>query len=318
MMANKEVTWFILSAVVAAAHALSVNTPQKQVQVKKGDNITLPCTYESSVLTPAKGDIVAWMKMPEEAEFINRYLDDGGTWISDAYKGRVNFSSNKNNHDIGIILSQVTLNDNGTYECSVRLRDDPPLTHSTMELLVLVAPSKPDCKIIGTTEFGQNINLTCNSIEGFPKPEYSWQSYNPENKQRALVGTVTPGVLMLKNISIDTTGYYICLAKNSIGESSCNITVNVTPPSMNFALLGGVVGGLVAVVIIIAVVAYCCCCRNGKEKDYEMTETENGDHPPEVKIRGPAEEEIQDEEEEEEEDRHQPVQPPISKVSPEV
>lgn len=51
---------------MAAAHALSVNTPQKQVQVKKGDNITLPCTYESSVVTPAKGDIVAWMKMPEE------------------------------------------------------------------------------------------------------------------------------------------------------------------------------------------------------------------------------------------------------------
>ncbi|XP_060129636.1 cell surface A33 antigen isoform X2 [Zootoca vivipara] len=291
------------------------------MQVKRGDNITLPCTYESSVVNPAKGDIVAWMKMPDEVEFINRYLDDGGTYISNAYKGRVNFSGNINNRDIGIILSQVTLNDNGTYECSVRIRDDPPLTHSRMELLVLVPPSKPDCKIIGTTEYGQNINLTCNSIEGSPKPEYSWQSYNPENKPRALVGTVTPGVLMLKNISIDTTGYYICLSKNSVGDSLCNITVNITPPSMNFALLGGVIGGLVAVIIIIAVVAYCCCCRNGKDKDYEMTETENGYQPPDVKIRGPAEEEIQDEEQEEEqeeEDRHHPVQPPISRVSPEV
>ncbi|XP_033002672.1 cell surface A33 antigen [Lacerta agilis] len=316
-MANKEVTWFILSAVVAAVHALSVNTPQKHVQVKKGENITLPCTYESSVVNPADGDVVAWMKMPNEVEIINQYLHDGGIWITDAYKGRVNFSGNTNNRDIGIILSQATLNDNGTYECSVRIRADLPSRQSRMELLVLVPPSKPDCKIIGTTEYGQNINLTCNSIEGSPKPEYSWQSYNPENKQRALVGTVTPGVLMLKNISTDTTGYYICLSKNSAGESLCNITVNVTPPSMNFALLGGVIGGLVAVIIIIAVVAYCCCCRNGKDKDYEMTETENGDQPPDVKIRGPAEEEIQDEEEEEE-DRHYPVQPPISRVSPEV
>ncbi|XP_061485699.1 cell surface A33 antigen [Rhineura floridana] len=305
-----------LPLVVAVVHALSVDTPQKIVQVRRGNNITLPCTYRSSVVKPDVGDIVSWMKISTEIEIINKYLTDGGVYQGKGYEDRVSFSGNTDNGDISIILSQVTMDDNGTYECSVRIREDPPLTHATMELLVLVSPSKPECKIIGTTEYGQNINLTCNSIEGFPKPEYSWQNYDAQNKLRTPIGTVTPGMLMLKNISADTSGYYICLSKNSIGEDKCNITVAVTPPSMNFALYGGIIGGVVAAIIIIAILAYCCCC---KEKAYKPTETEDGYRPPQqpVRIRGPTEEEIQ-EEEEQEGGNYNALKPSIPRLSLEV
>lgn len=47
-----------------------------------------------------------------------------------------------------------------------------------------VAPSKPDCAIEGETVIGNNIQLTCQSKEGSPAPQYSWKSYDILNKER--------------------------------------------------------------------------------------------------------------------------------------
>uniref|UniRef100_A0ACB8FGV5 Uncharacterized protein n=1 Tax=Sphaerodactylus townsendi TaxID=933632 RepID=A0ACB8FGV5_9SAUR len=133
----------------------------------------------------------------------------------------------------------------------------------------------------------------------------------------------TGGLLTLKNISADTSGFYICTSTNSVGNEFCNMTVSISPPSMNIGLYAGVIGGIVAAIIVIGIIAYCCCCRKRKDKDYEMTEQENGYQPPPnepVQIRGPADEEVQeeDEDEEEEEDRwkSKPLMPPTPK--PEV
>lgn len=74
--------------------------------------------------------------------------------------------------------------------------------------------------------------------------------------------------MSLRNISTDTSGYYICTASNEVGTESCNITVTVRPPSMNVALYAGIAGGVVAALILIGVLVYCCCCRE-KGEDQE-------------------------------------------------
>ncbi|XP_062983775.1 cell surface A33 antigen [Elgaria multicarinata webbii] len=301
MLANKQAKLFILSAVVAAIYALTVETPQKKLEVNKGNNATLQCHFQTPVPNREIGDLAAWRKLPKREEFFSMRLDNGKEFINVAYQGRLSVSGNVNNGDVSITINQVTMDDNGTYECSVRLLEYPPMELANMDLLVLVPPSKPECKIIGKLEYGQNVNLTCNSIEGSPAPKYSWQSYDTQNHPRQLVGTqIAGGVLLLKNISIDTTGYYICLSENSAGQEKCNMSVAVKPPSMNFALYGGIIGGCVAFIIIIGIVAYCCCCRNSKDKEYEQTETENNYQPPHepVRIRGPTEEEVPEEEDE--------------------
>ncbi|XP_066476770.1 cell surface A33 antigen [Tiliqua scincoides] len=319
MRSKKGAEFFMLSVVVAAIHSLKVETPKKKMEVKRGGNATLPCTFQTSV-TPEKGDIVYWTKVATEIEVINMYLDDYGTMEGIGYEGRVSYSGKPKDGDLSFTLSKLTMDDNGTYECSVRLRADPPVTHASMDLVVLVSPSKPDCQIIGKAEYGYNINLTCNSVEGSPKPQYSWQSYDAQNQPRALEGTASAaGLLMLKNISANTAGYYICTARNSVGEEKCNMTVAIAAPSMNIALYAGIIGGVLAALIIIGVLAYFCCCRKQKEKDYEITETENKYQPPKkaVEIRGPPEEEIHDEEEVEDNERedeesrkHKPMMPP--------
>uniref|UniRef100_A0A8C6VGM3 Glycoprotein A33 n=1 Tax=Naja naja TaxID=35670 RepID=A0A8C6VGM3_NAJNA len=188
-----------------------------------------------------------------------------------SYQGRLRFSNNLENGDAGITLDQVTMQDNGTYECLVEIRNIFPSKSVDVELLVLVSPSNPVCEIIGNPEYGQNINLTCNSVEGSPEPKYTWQSYDIQNKSRPLEGIAIGGMLMLKNVSINTTGYYICLSRNTAGENKCNLTVAIRPPSMNIALYAGIIGGILAAVIIISVLVYCCCCRKSKNKDYEAT-----------------------------------------------
>ena len=37
------------------------------------------------------------------------------------------------------------------------------------------------------------------------------------------------GILSLYNISMDTSGYFICTSKNKIRSASCNITLKVLP-----------------------------------------------------------------------------------------
>uniref|UniRef100_A0A8D0HRC5 Glycoprotein A33 n=1 Tax=Sphenodon punctatus TaxID=8508 RepID=A0A8D0HRC5_SPHPU len=226
----------------------------------------------------------------------------------DGYQSRIGFTGVVNSGDASVVLKKVTMEDNGTYICSVRLRHDPPMNAKSGELILLslsiVAPSKPECKILGTTEYGHNINLTCHSDEGSPKPVYTWQSFNVQNQPRALAAPAGE-MLTLKNISADTSGFYICTSTNSVGHESCNITVAVMPPSMNFALYAGAIGGALVAIILIGVLVYCCCCRG-----------EQGESQP-VKIRGPAEEEVY-EEDEAEEDRWEDRPPMPTTNKPQI
>ncbi|NXC05375.1 GPA33 protein, partial [Orthonyx spaldingii] len=182
------------------------------------------------------------------------------------YAHRLQFSGDADSGDLGITLSAVTMEDNGTYVCSVRLRNDPPPRAALLDLFVLVAPSKPECKILGTPEYGQTINLTCVSHEGSPTPKYTWKSYNVQNEPRVLQNTEGQQIT-LKNISADTSGFYICTSTNVVGTEFCNMTVSIVPPSMNIALYAGIIGGVVAAIVVIGIIAYCCCCREGKNTD---------------------------------------------------
>ncbi|NWU91569.1 GPA33 protein, partial [Upupa epops] len=184
----------------------------------------------------------------------------------EGYENRLHFTGDISKGDISITINEVTMKDNGTYACSVRLRNDPPRQTAILALFVLVAPSKPECNILGTPEYGETINLTCVSHEGSPKPDYTWQSFNVQNQPRPLQ-TTEGQQITLKNISADTSGFYICTSTNIVGKEFCNMTVSVVPPSMNIALYAGIIGGAIAAIIVIGVLAYCCCCRESKEKE---------------------------------------------------
>uniref|UniRef100_A0ABM5FXG2 Cell surface A33 antigen isoform X2 n=1 Tax=Pogona vitticeps TaxID=103695 RepID=A0ABM5FXG2_9SAUR len=270
MKTNKEPVLFMLSAVVAVVHAVTVQTPQVKVEAARDKNATLQCIFHTSATNRVPGDNVSWRKVPAMEDFAYKVIGSDLEYKGN-YGDRMTFSGDLNQGNGSITFSELTMADNGTYECTVQLFEDPPPRSVLIDLLVLVIPSKPTCKIIGKAEYGQNINLTCHSDEGSPKPTYTWQRYDAQNQPQQLVGTPME-------------------------------------ESMNIALYAGIIGGVVAAIIIIAVLAYCCCCRSSKDKEYEPTETNDGfqPHHEPVEIRGPSEEEIQEEGEE----RHSPQMPP--------
>ncbi|OBS64754.1 hypothetical protein A6R68_06712 [Neotoma lepida] len=187
------------------------------------------------------------------------------------YENRVTISNDAQRSNASITIDQLTMDDNGTYECSVSLLSDLDGTsRSRVRLLVLVPPSKPDCSIEGETVIGNDIKLTCLSAEGSPSPQYSWTSYNAQNQQRPIAQPVSGQPLLLKNISTEMAGYYICTSSNNVGVESCNITVAPRLPSMNIALYAGIAGGVFAALIIIGIIVYCCCCRENNEKAEAM------------------------------------------------
>uniref|UniRef100_A0A8C3J0I3 Glycoprotein A33 n=1 Tax=Calidris pygmaea TaxID=425635 RepID=A0A8C3J0I3_9CHAR len=241
---------FIFFLVLVTAHALTVEAPDKEIQVARGSNVTLRCNFKTQA-SIHEGDLVVWRKLNNVVKY------------GKGYENRIQFSGDVTKGDISITINAVTMEDNGTYACSVRLRNDPPREFATLALFVLVAPSKPECQILGTAEYGQTINLTCISHEGSPKPKYSWQSFNVQNEP--LDWPLSGEQITLKNISADTSGFYICTSTNIVGKESCNMTVSVVPPSMNIALYAGIIGGAVAAIIVIGIIAYCCCLNGTYE-----------------------------------------------------
>lgn len=261
-----------LCAVWVAVDAISVETPPDILRAARGKSVTLPCAYRTS--SQDRDGFIQWDKL------LRTHSERVVTWkfrtksyiYGDLYENRVHISSNAEQSDASITIDQLTMNDNGTYECSVSLMSDLDGTsRSRVRLLVLVPPSIPSCGIQGETVIGNNIQLTCQSAEGSPSPEYSWKSYNAQNQQRSVAQPVSGQPLLLKNISTEMSGYYICTSSNEVGTESCNITVAIRPPSMNVALYAGIAGGVVGALIIIGVIVYCCCFRGreGKAEDVE-------------------------------------------------
>ncbi|XP_015495815.1 cell surface A33 antigen [Parus major] len=274
--AMKGLGLFIFSAILVSAHALTVEAPAKEIQVARGRNATLRCNFKTNVVID-RGDMVFWRKIYTESDIISRYFD-GFVRYAEGYDHRIQFIGDVDSGDISITLSAVTMEDNGTYVCAVRLRNDESPKSVRLDLQVLVAPSKPECKILGTPEYGQTINLTCVSHEGSPTPTYSWKSFDVQNQPRALPHTKGQQIT-LKNVSADTSGFYICTSTNTVGAEFCNMTVSIMPPSMNIALYAGIIGGVVAAIVVIGIIVYCCCCKKEKNTDYEMTVQEDRNEP---------------------------------------
>ncbi|XP_063275329.1 cell surface A33 antigen isoform X2 [Prinia subflava] len=274
--AMKGLGLFIFSAILVSAHTLTVEAPARQIQVARGRNATLRCNFKTSAVVD-RADLLVWRKISKKMDIVTRYFD-GFVQYGEGYDHRIQFSGDIDSGDISITISAVTMEDNGTYACSVRLRNDFPAQTALLDLFVLVAPSKPECNILGTPQYGQTINLTCVSREGSPTPKYTWQSFSVQNEPR-LLPNAEGQQITLKNISADTSGFYICTSTNVVGTEFCNMTVSVVPPSMNIALYAGIIGGVVAAIVVIGIIAYCCCCRASKDTDYEMTVQEDRNEP---------------------------------------
>ncbi|KAM9765770.1 cell surface A33 antigen-like [Menidia menidia] len=285
----------ILCLVWSDGGAVEVVIPQPQYEFARGDNITLPCTFKTTKVNPAV-IVVTWSAEAaevdaEENQVLSHFWPSGQTDITSKYEGRASLDVDIKRGRANLKLSSITLDDNKSFECRLLIQgDDEGTPADTTRLVVLVAPSTPICKIQGTAEYGQNINLTCRSEEGSPPPTYTWKSVDTQSMPRAPYPRSVDkgGILSLFNISKESSGYYTCTSTNKIRSAQCNITLSVMPPSMNIGSTAGIIGGVVAALIVLIVIIYCCCCRKKKEgeEEYAMGKVEDEYHDKEPNTNG--------------------------------
>ncbi|XP_019742540.1 cell surface A33 antigen-like [Hippocampus comes] len=266
----------LLYLTVMCVGALQVSIPEDRYEYARGDNVTLPCSFQSTFTRPPLV-VISWsvegLEANADEKVIATYYSAGAlTDIKEAYKKHVSMDVDLATGKGNLKISSITLADNKEFECRVQIPGDTEGTlFDTVRLVVLVAPSTPICKIQGKPQYGQNINLTCHSEEGSPPPKYEWTSLNARSVPHKKDPRTTDigGILSLFNITKETSGYYTCTSSNKIRSASCNITLTVMPASMNIGSTAGIIAGVVALLIILVVIIYCVCCRKKKEEEEE-------------------------------------------------
>ncbi|XP_069580697.1 butyrophilin subfamily 1 member A1-like [Brachyistius frenatus] len=147
-----------------------VIVPSQPIVAILGDDVMLPSRVEPAV--DAAGMTVEWTRPALTPRFVYVWRD--GVELESkkhpSFKTRTSLSIDKLKlGDISLKLSNVTLNDGGSYTCFV-----PSLNGKSSVELIVGAASSPDIIIAGLDESSRGVMLDCKSAGWYPEPEVLW------------------------------------------------------------------------------------------------------------------------------------------------
>uniref|UniRef100_A0A2K6EK73 Junctional adhesion molecule A n=1 Tax=Propithecus coquereli TaxID=379532 RepID=A0A2K6EK73_PROCO len=214
---RKQLHLFIL-AILCSLGRSNVYIPEPEVKVAENSPVTLSCSYTG-------------FSSPRPA----------------SYEDRVTFSPS------GITFRSVTRKDTGTYTCMVSEEGGNNYGEGSINLIVLVPPSKPTVNIPSSATIGSRAVLTCSESDGSPPSEYYWfkdgvQMPTDPKTNRAFSNSsyiLDPqsGELVFEPVSAFDTGEYSCQAQNEVKVSERSDAVRMEAVEVN-------VGAIVAAVIV--------------------------------------------------------------------
>ncbi|KAK2499450.1 hypothetical protein MC885_016723 [Smutsia gigantea] len=258
--------FLILNCLAGQVSVVQVTIPESVVNVTVGSDVTLICTYTSTVATRDKLSIQWSFIHKKESLLISIYYSEGGQATAiGQFKGRIVGSNDQDN--ASITISHMQPADSGSYICDV---NNPPdfvgKNQGIINVNVLVKPSKPICSIQGIPEAGHPTSLSCLSVLGTPSPVYNW--YKLEGRDIVPVKenfNPATGILVIGNLTNFEQGYYQCTATNFLGNSSCEIDLTYSHPEVGI-IVGASVGSLVGAAIIISLVCFARSKAKGMER----------------------------------------------------
>ncbi|XP_069003665.1 myelin protein zero-like protein 3 [Embiotoca jacksoni] len=127
----------------SAVSCITVSTPA-ELHASKGDAVTLSCTF-TSTSRPTSRMSVDWSYRPQSGGPPNTFFHFSSRAFpppDGQFVGRIQWRGSPARGDASISLLNATLNDNGTYTCSVR---NPPDVHGspTSHTVLTVTPKVP-------------------------------------------------------------------------------------------------------------------------------------------------------------------------------
>ncbi|XP_054654382.1 coxsackievirus and adenovirus receptor homolog [Dunckerocampus dactyliophorus] len=223
--------WVLWSLVVMLSFCRADGDSSLQSVV--GSTAFFDCRY---TLSSADGYYnIKWLKLPSTPEHDNRTIISftDGKLHTDLYpqmEGRVSFTSpDARNGDASIYIHDLRPSDTGTYVCSVRTSSK--IFKQNMMLTVIEEMSNPVCNVEGKPAVGKDVTLKCRS-QGTLQ-QYIWEktSGNKVLPPKANVDT-RKGDLLVKNITEDDFGHYLCTVKGLNSTKSCLVLLKnpLAPP----------------------------------------------------------------------------------------
>uniref|UniRef100_H3BWB4 Myelin protein zero like 3 n=1 Tax=Tetraodon nigroviridis TaxID=99883 RepID=H3BWB4_TETNG len=142
---------FLSGTTPSPVSSITVKTPA-DLQASKGDTVTLSCTFISSS-TPTSKMTVDWSYRPPTGgppQTFFHFSSRAFLPLEGQFSGRIRWRGTPARSDASISLVNATLNDNGTYTCSVR---NPPDVHGSpsSHTLLTVTPKAPSIRFSDVT-----------------------------------------------------------------------------------------------------------------------------------------------------------------------
>ncbi|XP_004443714.1 PREDICTED: junctional adhesion molecule A [Ceratotherium simum simum] len=231
----------LFTSVILCSLALgrgAVYTSEPEVKIAENKSAKLPCSY-SGFSSPR----VEWKFAQGDTTSLVCYNNK----ITGSYEDRVTFSPS------GISFQSVTRKDTGTYTCMVSDEGGNTYGEVSIQLTVLVPPSKPTVSIPSSATIGNRAVLTCSESDGSPPSEYTWyrdgvqMPTEPKNNRAFINSSYTlnqkTGELVFDPVSASDTGEYSCQAQNGYGTPMRSDAVRMDAVELN-------VGGIVAAVLV--------------------------------------------------------------------
>ncbi|XP_037681484.1 junctional adhesion molecule A [Choloepus didactylus] len=228
----------ILSSLALSKAAVYTSTPE--VRVPENKPAKLSCSY-SGFDSPR----VEWKFVQGDTTSLVCF----DSKITASYKDRVTFSQS------GITFHSVTRKDNGMYTCMVSEDGGKQYGEVSIQLIVLVPPSKPTISIPSSATIGKRAVLTCSEPDGSPPSEYDWfkdgilMPLEPKSNRAFSNSSYTldhkTGQLIFDPVSSFDTGEYTCQAQNGVGTAVKSEPVHMDAVELN-------VGAIVAAVFVTA------------------------------------------------------------------
>uniref|UniRef100_A0A671EY66 Junctional adhesion molecule A n=1 Tax=Rhinolophus ferrumequinum TaxID=59479 RepID=A0A671EY66_RHIFE len=174
-----------------------------------------------------------------------------------SYEDRVTFSHS------GITFHSVTRKDTGTYTCMVSDEGGNTYGEASVQLLVLVPPSKPTVSIPSSATIGSRAVLTCSEQDGSPPSEYYWfrdgvlMPTEPKSSRAFSNSSYTlnhkTGELVFDPVSGSDTGEYTCQAQNGYGTPVRSDPLRMEAAELN---VGGIVAAVLVTLILLGVLIF--------------------------------------------------------------
>ncbi|KAM9660327.1 hepatic and glial cell adhesion molecule isoform 2-T2 [Trichechus inunguis] len=240
---------------------VNITSPVRLIHGTVGKAALLSVQYSS---TSSDRPVVKWQLKRDKPVTVVQSIGTEviGTLRPD-YRDRIRLFENGS-----LLLSDLQLSDEGTYEVEISITDDTFTGEKTINLTVDVPISRPQVVAASSTvlELSEAFTLNC-SHENGTKPTYTWlKDGKPLLNDSRLLLSPDQKVLTITRVLMEDDDLYSCVVENPISQGrSPPIKITVYRRSSLYIILS--TGGIFLLVTLVTV---CACWKPSKKKKRKL------------------------------------------------